>query len=232
MGHALDVKPGHLILDLCCAPGGKTTHLSSLMKNQGLIIALDRSKQKIKRFCSYLESNDFKNVKTYVCDSTGCVLDKQQSEKFTIDSLPASGSRLIGLGRQTFDRILLDAPCSAKGQRPCYSYILGKESKMEHSAYQRSLMHAAHALLKPGGKMIFSTCTYTVEENEDNVQYFMNTFKDMQIIKETDGIDWRQSCQDTMQGVCRFDPDKPCSIVGDIQLESIGFFFVVFVKRI
>jgi methyltransferase NSUN6 len=231
VGHALDVSESHNILDMCAMPVGKTTHIASLSNYKANIIALDRSRQKIERF---IKNNDLQslNIKAYVCDSTSCVLSKVDSTRFLLDKLPKSGSKIKGLGRELFDRILMDGPCSALGQRPSFSGKCDPAMLRHYPSYQRSLLHAAHALLKPGGRMVFSTCTFTVGENEMNVKAFLEEFSDMKIVEPSPML--KQAAQGSriggLDGVCRFDPHLPCAFINGNALESIGFFYCIFKK--
>lgn len=218
---------------MCCCPGGKTTHLATLSNNDAEIIALDRSRSKIAKFVKHIGHLGLTSINAYCCDSTGCVLSAEDSLNFSLKDLGAPGKCIRGLPRAYFDRILLDGPCSALGQRPSLGAKNDISTVTHHPHYQRSLMHAAHALLKPSGKMVFSTCTFATAENESNIQEFLETFPDMRIISP-DNMPWKQNAQSSriphVNDVCRFDPDVPCSIVDGIGLESIGFFFAVLEK--
>ncbi|KAI8909961.1 S-adenosyl-L-methionine-dependent methyltransferase [Powellomyces hirtus] len=239
VGHALDPQPGQTVLDMCAAPGGKTTHLAALMKDQGTIIALDRSFPKIDRLTAYISAQNLKSVKAYCCDATGCVMKQAETDAFlnteSIEWWP-TGSRITTLPRETFDRVLLDGPCSALGQRPNFSPDITLGVLKHYPQYQRSLLHAAHKLLKPGGILVYSTCTFNAAENEHNVAYAIATFPDLEILPMLPAFEGIAApglegvpglCEDARRACCRFEPGMEC---GE-GLESIGFFFARFRKR-
>ncbi|KAL2912939.1 hypothetical protein HK105_207610 [Polyrhizophydium stewartii] len=251
VSHALQPEPHHTILDMCAAPGGKTTHIAALTDNKATIIALDRSKPKILRLAAHVQALGWSSIRPLVCDATACVLSPERSAAFNWDSdLPAPGSRIRALPRESFDRILLDGPCSALGQRPSFTSSVNPAILKHHPAYQRSIFHAAHALLKPGGRLVYSTCTFTIDENERNVASFLAEFPDMELVRHdpaSDPVDWRQAAQPghpsvafpteaDRASVCRFDPHRPTSVVlgpdgSPLELDTIGFFFAVFRKH-
>ena len=141
----LGPQPGELILDLCAAPGGKTTYLAQLMGNRGLIVANDVRAERI-------------GILRFHLDRLGIVavaITRYPGEAFP--------------GGMTFQRILVDPPCSGEG-----TYWLGSKppvSKDSNAAgrlrkLQRSILRRAFDLLRPGGTLVYSTCTYAPEENE------------------------------------------------------------------
>ncbi|MCE7742012.1 MAG: methyltransferase domain-containing protein [Candidatus Heimdallarchaeota archaeon] len=140
----LDPQPEDKILDCCAAPGNKTVHLSELSKGTGEIIAVDRSKGRLNHLEDKLSRFRIKNVKTVVGNIIE--LSKEWNVKF--------------------DKILVDPPCTALGLRP--RLILGTDKKTikATSDYQKAILFACEQLLKPGGELVYSTCTITKEENE------------------------------------------------------------------
>ena len=157
--HALAPAPGAKVLDICAAPGGKTTHLAQLMGNRGMIRALDKHPHKI----ALIEEN---------CRRLG--IDIVQAE--VADAREAAGA-LAGWA----DYLLLDAPCSGLG-------VLGRRADARWrkapgdiaamSALGRELLSAAAEMLAPGGVMVFSTCTVTREENQNNLTWFLQNRPD------------------------------------------------------
>lgn len=123
----LDPRPGECVLDMCAAPGNKTTHLSVLMKNKGTLIALEKIQSKIGRLRGNCELCCCKNVSIFCFDSTKAVRSDEdgndEDEKFLQEPPYA---------QESFDRILLDSPCSALGQRP---QLLNKISLKELRSY-------------------------------------------------------------------------------------------------
>ncbi len=143
-----------IVLDCCAAPGGKTTHLSQLMKNRGVIIALDKKSQRLIALKNNLERMGCRNVVAY-----------------NMDALDVSKLNL------KFDKILLDAPCSGnfmleKGwfEKRDMEGIKGKAEN------QKKLLKACYNVLKPGGILVYSTCSLEPEENEENSKWFSENF--------------------------------------------------------
>ncbi|KAI9097058.1 S-adenosyl-L-methionine-dependent methyltransferase [Phlyctochytrium arcticum] len=243
VAHQLNPQPGDIVLDMCAAPGGKTTHIATIMRNQGTIIALDRSRQKIKRLAQYAEDQNLSSIRAYSCDATSCVMSKEETAGFLSDPVwPASGSKVQNLPREFFDRVLLDGPCSAMGQRPNFDPEGINVPVLEHyPVYQQSLLHAAHKLLKVGGTLAYSTCTFTSAENEENVAFALRTFPDLELLPVPEA--YRHMRQPGLSGIeglseehrqsCwRFDPGESCGTGADGEpLESIGFFFAIFRKN-
>lgn len=161
----LDPQKNDLVLDMCCAPGSKTTHLAALMENQGKIIACDLFEHKIKLVKTNLERLGIKNVKLYVKDATTLKDD---------------------YSKEIFDKILLDAPCSGLGvmkRKPEIKYH--DSSEMDTIIpLQAKLLDNAYYLLKNNGKMVYSTCTINKKENEQMIKQFLDKYSDMRIIEE------------------------------------------------
>jgi NOL1/NOP2/sun family putative RNA methylase len=149
VSRALDPKPNETVLDMCAAPGGKATHLAQLMQNTGQIVAVDRSRPRIKRFEEHIVRLGIKNIKTVWGDSR---------------NLPEEYLNWA-------DRVLVDPPCSALGVRPKLSQTEKYIANLVQ--YQRHFLKAALNYVKPGGIIVYSTCTLTTEENEANIKYLL-----------------------------------------------------------
>jgi len=145
-------QPDDEVLDLCAAPGSKTTQLAVLMHNRGRIAAVEAVRPRYHRLRANLERQGVANVATYLADGRG-------------------------IGRRTperFDRVLLDAPCSSEARirrgRP-ETWATWSERKIrEQARKQVRLLHSAIDALKPGGRLLYSTCTFAPEENEAVIQ--------------------------------------------------------------
>ena len=149
---ALAPRPGETILDLCAAPGGKSTDIAARMDGVGCLIANepDRGRQQ----------SLFANLRRLGAWNVSCT--GYRGEGFPLDT--------------SFDRVLLDAPCSAEG-------TLRKESALRHGAFgstirrlaklQRRLIERAYDLLRPGGVLVYSTCTFAPEENEATIAHLL-----------------------------------------------------------
>ena len=149
---ALDVRPGQLVLDMCAAPGGKTTYMAQIMGDTGTILANDRKYGRLTALMA--------NVKRMGITNT--VITNCKGEFLT----PA----------MKFDRVLVDAPCSGEGR-----YRIYHNGRMSHRrpgstdlpAIQKGLIQKGFDLLRPGGTMVYSTCTINPEENEAVVNHLL-----------------------------------------------------------
>lgn len=161
----LDPQKTDYVLDMCSAPGSKTTHLSALMENQGKIEAYDLYEHKVKLVEYNLRRLGVKNVHIQAGDSTK--LKEVYSEK-------------------TFDRILLDAPCSGFGVLKRKPEIKYHDSSIMDGlvSLQALLLENAYYLLKNDGTMVYSTCTINKKENELMIQKFIEKHPDMEVIKQ------------------------------------------------
>ncbi|KAL6137173.1 hypothetical protein ACLB2K_062467 [Fragaria x ananassa] len=301
--HALDPQKGDHILDMCAAPGGKTTAIAILMKDEGEIVAADRSHNKVldiqklaaemglscittcrldalKAVCSRNESDDI----TKLCcteddlDATiqGFNLMKSEVEKMEViaekdvkkkvtnekanertyisradirkdmrrkrngpgrnQCVGGKAEKSKGFAPNSFDRVLLDAPCSALGLRP---RLFGGEETVEslrkHAKYQRKMFDQAVQLVHPGGVLVYSTCTINPGENEAVVRYALDNYKFLSLAPQNPRIggpglvgrfefpdgyteEWLRPGQEEL--VQRFDPSSP--------LDTIGFFIAKF----
>ena len=161
----LNPQKGENVLDMCCAPGSKTTHLSAIMENTGSITAMDIFPHKIALVEENIKRMQAKNISCEVQDAT----------------------KLQGvLKKESFDCILLDAPCSGFGvlrRKPEIKYH--DASAMDTIIpLQLKLLENAYYLLKNNGKMVYSTCTLNKKENTFMMQKFIKLFPDMQILEE------------------------------------------------
>ncbi|XP_020300649.1 putative methyltransferase NSUN6 isoform X4 [Pseudomyrmex gracilis] len=171
-------QPGETILDMCAAPGNKTTHISVLMKEQGTIIALDKNPGKVARF---KENCKGKNIKIFCYDATKAVVHERERSSACIDDQPP-------FEENHFDRVLLDTPCSALGQRPQLYNTITSAQLRSYVSLQRNLFFAAVRLLKPGGTLVYSTCTVTIAENEGIIAWALNRFPELTLKSVKDQI--------------------------------------------
>lgn len=149
---ALDPQPGERVLDLCAAPGGKTTQMAQYMEDQGVVVANDASPKRIQALLA--------NVYRL---GTRCVVVTE-----------CAGERFPGEG--IFDRVLVDAPCSAEGVARRYPHLRGgapPRTIQRLVVTQRRLLVRALELVRPGGRVVYSTCTFAPEENEGVVHYVL-----------------------------------------------------------
>lgn len=161
----LNPSSGDYVLDMCSAPGSKTTHLAALMKNIGRIDAYDLHEHKIP-------------LVNAQCDRLGVEIVNMKAYDST---------HLVDLyEKETFDKILLDGPCSGLGvlsRKPEIKY--NDSSAMDEIiVIQRNLLENAYDLLKRNGKMVYSTCTINKKENEKQIQAFIKRHPDMKVLEE------------------------------------------------
>ncbi|KAG6417033.1 hypothetical protein SASPL_124474 [Salvia splendens] len=296
--HALDPQEGEKILDMCAAPGGKTTAIAILMKDNGEVIAADRSHNKVLEIQKLAAELGLKCITTYKLDALKSVqhinksdnqdatqggvngsiqysdlpksgiekvsdttvgfshanLDQPKNGKYTSNAEHRKNMRVMrnwpgrnntlggrvekckGFFPNTFDRVLLDAPCSALGLRPrLFSGEDTMESLRSHAKYQRRMFDQAVQLVRPGGVIVYSTCTINPGENETLVRYALDTHKFLSLASQhpkvggpglvggcqfPDGYqeEWlRPGEEDFVQ---RFDPSS--------ELDTMGFFIAKF----
>ncbi|KAF6131828.1 NOP2/Sun RNA methyltransferase 6 [Phyllostomus discolor] len=240
VAHILDPQPGEKILDLCAAPGGKTTHIAALMHDEGEVIALDKISNKVKKIKQNALLLGLNSIRAFCFDGTKALkVDMVEDTKGEPPFLPES-----------FDRILLDAPCSGMGQRPNMACSWTLKEVTSYQPLQRKLFTVAVKLLKPGGVLVYSTCTVTLAENEEQVAWALRTFPFLQLQAQEpqiggEGMMGAGLSFEQLKQLQRFDP----SVVPlqDVNLDSlrearvedivwmankdcIGFFIAKFVK--
>jgi 16S rRNA (cytosine967-C5)-methyltransferase len=148
VARTLDPQPGERVLDLCAAPGGKTTHIAALMADSGEIVAVERHGGRadaLRRTCARLRATSIEVV-------TG------DAARFATD--------------EPFDRVLIDPPCSGLGTlqgHPDLRWRASPEAIQRLASTQRAILEAGIAALKPGGTLVYSTCTLSPAENEEQV---------------------------------------------------------------
>ena len=157
----LDPQPGDKVLDLTAAPGSKTTQMAALMKGQGSVTANDNNPIRVEKLKANASLQGAANVEV----------------------LPAGDGGLVWKDRfETFDKVLLDAPCSSEGRflvevPSTYGYWR-EDTNRKMAKDQRRLFKSAFLALKPGGSMVYSTCTFAPEENEMVLQWALETYSD------------------------------------------------------
>ena len=153
----LDPQPNEVVLDLCAAPGSKTTQIAAKMQNRGVVVANEYNSQRAGSLIFNLEQQGCLNT-----------LITRLDGKRIGDYLP-----------ETFDKVLVDAPCSAEGvarKDPLYFKMWSENLIQRLAGEQKQLLKSAWRSLKPGGVLVYSTCTYAPEENEAVIQELLEQF--------------------------------------------------------
>jgi len=174
----LDVKPGMKVVDTCAGAGGKTLHLASLMENKGQLIAMDIYESKLKKLKIRARRNGVHNFEMKVIDSTKPI--KKLYNKA--------------------DRVLIDAPCSGLGvlrRNPDAKWKLEPEFLDRIRGVQTDVLNQYSRIVKPGGKLVYATCSVLPSENQEQVKKFLDTelgkeftlVKDKKIFAHESGYD-------------------------------------------
>ncbi|RME78291.1 RsmB/NOP family class I SAM-dependent RNA methyltransferase [Candidatus Woesearchaeota archaeon] len=158
----LNPQPHERVLDMCAAPGSKTTQIAAMMNNTGIVIANDSDSSRLAALGINVQRSGLKNV----------MITNMKGHLFAKTNL-------------LFDKILLDAPCSGTGTirkslRTIQSWNPGVVKKI--CSIQKNLLVTAWNLLKPGGVLVYSTCTLEPEENEQVVDFALKKFEDCSVI--------------------------------------------------
>ncbi|MDF0554351.1 16S rRNA (cytosine(967)-C(5))-methyltransferase [Kamptonema sp. UHCC 0994] len=159
--HLLDPQPGETIIDACAAPGGKTTHIAELMQDKGTIIACDKTESRLKKLKQNAERMQLKSIEIHIGDS-------RNFPNFT----------------NIADRVLLDAPCSGLGtlhRRADARWNHTEKNIEELSILQSQLLANVATFVKPGGKLVYATCTIHPLENENIIESFLTNNHEWQI---------------------------------------------------
>ncbi|XP_077978843.1 tRNA (cytosine(72)-C(5))-methyltransferase NSUN6-like [Glandiceps talaboti] len=225
VGHVLNPQPGETVLDMCAAPGGKTTHLAGLMNDQGVVIAVDKVASKVSKVITNATQRKLNCIKAYKYDSTQ--LYSKEVPRLNQDELEKPP-----YAAESFDKILLDGPCSALGQRPQFTSRLSLREAKSYPPLQKKLFSNAVALLKTTGTLVYSTCTITLAENEQLVEWALETFPELRLDKQSphlggEGMSGTALHKDDLKLLQRFDP---ASISHHYNSDTIGFFIAKFVK--
>jgi 16S rRNA (cytosine967-C5)-methyltransferase len=174
----LDVQPGQRVLDACAAPGGKATHLAALMENRGEIVAIDRVASRVDLVMANCRRLGVTIVTPVVGDVRALLAPAGTSGEVR---LPGAASHPAL--SPPFDRILLDAPCSGLGvlrRHPEGKWYKTPESIAQHRLVQLELLAATNRLLRPGGVLVYSTCSVEPEETESIIDAFCQSHRNFQ----------------------------------------------------
>ena len=161
----LDVKPGQKVIDTCAGAGGKSLHLASLMENRGQIIAMDIYGHKLTELKKRARRDGIHNIENRVIDGTK-----------TIKKLKGKA-----------DRVLIDAPCSGLGvlkRNPDSKWKLEADFLNRIRETQASILDQYASMVKPGGKLVYATCSILPSENQEQVKAFLKKHPEFEFVKE------------------------------------------------
>ena len=178
VAYFLDVKPGMRVVDTCAGAGGKTLHLASLMENKGQLIAMDLYESKLKQLKIRAKRNGAFNIEPRVIESSKTI--KKLHEKA--------------------DRVLIDAPCSGLGvlkRNPDSKWKLQPEFIDNIRKVQAEVLENYSKIVKPGGKLVYATCSVLPSENQEQIKHFLSTeigkqfnfVKDHKVLASQSGFD-------------------------------------------
>jgi len=157
----LDPKPGEWVCDLCAAPGGKTTQIAGRMMGEGFLLCNEWSPKRAKILSRNIERMGVGNA----------LVTNEHPERLAL--------RLAGC----FDRVLIDAPCSGEGmfrKEEAAVTDWSEETVQMCARRQREILHSGAALVRPGGRLVYSTCTFAPEENEQVIALFLESHPDFE----------------------------------------------------
>ena len=174
----LDPQPNDIVLDACAAPGGKSTHLADLMRNKGAVYAIDRKGARL----DLLRSNCRRLGVEIVVPIVG---DIRQLREWVpmIEAARLPSVKKSRIGEPSVDRILVDAPCSGLGvlrRHPEAKWRKDEQAFARHQALQCQILEAVAPCLRPGGVLVYSTCSTEPEENEDVIERFCRAHVEFQ----------------------------------------------------
>jgi 16S rRNA (cytosine967-C5)-methyltransferase len=152
----VDTKPGERVVDFCAGAGGKTLALATQMENRGVVIACDVSEARLKRAAERFRGAGLHNIQTRL--------------------LTSERDRWVKRHKGGFDRVLVDAPCSGTGawRRNPDARWRAQDAGLEGlTALQAEILASAARLVKPGGRLVYATCSLLTEENEAQVEAFL-----------------------------------------------------------
>ena len=158
-------REGDYIIDVCAAPGGKALHLADKLRGTGMVQARDISDYKVGLIWDNIRRAGMENIEAVRWDAT--VLDEESVEKADI--------------------VIADLPCSGLGvlgRKSDLKYRMTREGEKELAALQRQILSQVWRYVKPGGKLVYSTCTINREENEENAAWFQAEYPEFRLVSE------------------------------------------------
>ena len=217
-------QPGDKVLDLCAAPGGKATELGAHLHGKGVLVANDISASRAKALLKNIEVFGIRN-------------------SFVVNEVPA---KLAENFQEFFDKILVDAPCSGEGmfrKDPAVAKVWDGNKPFECAKQQKEIITRAAQMLAPGGDMLYSTCTFSPEENEQVIQFLLDSRDDMEIreIQPYEGFapgrpevayeGWDGECTDPVRRKMGTPDLKKCVRIWPHKMAGEGHFLALLHKK-
>ena len=176
----VDAQASHKVIDFCAGAGGKTLAMAADMKNKGRLLAWDTSEKRLTQIVVRLRRSGAGNVQTHVLSS--------ESDSF------------IKRHKGTADRVLVDAPCSGTGtwrRNPDLKWRFSARDLQEVTAVQARILESACRLVKPGGRLIYATCSFLKSENDQQIAELLTKRKDFRVVCAQKVWDKTPSCEQT-----------------------------------
>ncbi len=195
-------EPGDRVLDLCAAPGGKATELGARLHGQGLLVANDISASRAKALLKNIEVFGIRN-------------------SFIVNEVPG---KLSSRFPEFFDKILVDAPCSGEGmfrKDPAVAKVWDAQKPLNCAKQQKEIISRAAEMLAPGGWMLYSTCTFSPEENEEVIRYLLDTNEEMELAD----LPWYEGFAPGRDGL------EQCARIWPHKMEGEGHFLALLHKK-
>ena len=159
------VSEGDYVIDVCAAPGGKSTHVAEKLGGTGMVEARDLTEYKVSLIEDNISRHELTNMKAVCMDAT--VFDQESVDKA--------------------DVLICDLPCSGLGvlaKKTDIRYKMSKEQQEELVQLQRDILSAVHSYVKPGGTLVYSTCTININENEGNVSWILEQYPEFELVEQ------------------------------------------------
>lgn len=216
----LPVTPGDKILDLCAAPGGKSTELGARLKGKGMLVANDISVSRARAL--------IKNIELFGI-SNAIIMSEDPK-------------RLVGHFYEYFDKILVDAPCSGEGmfrKSPAIMKNWEQYGVDYYNRLQKDIILSAAQMLRPGGYMLYSTCTFSPEENEGTISYLLDKFPEFRVVDALHTEHYENGSV-SYEGFCKGRPDwveggrpelKNCIRLWPHRIDAEGHFIALLKKE-
>lgn len=201
----LPIEAGDKVLDLCAAPGGKSTELGAKLCGTGVLYANDISASRAKALLKNLEMHGIAN----------CYVTAEEPQK------------LASHFHEYFDKILVDAPCSGEGmfrKEPSLIKSYEERGPYYYAPIQRQIVKEAVKMLKPGGMLLYSTCTFSKVEDEDTVQYILDEYPEMMLLKATQTV----NSEGFREGIA---PLNDCIRIYPHKVDGEGHFIALLQKK-